>query len=156
MAAPRRAVPYRAGPGAPVRGTPRNRPGVPGASLGSLSSRWSPAAPRGSGTGGRPAVVAGGAGRRPAALRAPLRGNCAALRGVWGLLQVSGGAQVVPGVRGSPDQSRGQVDGGGLTGGAFRPAGKSMVSEQEDEVQAAKVGGGRFRLTTEEKRDSSH
>lgn len=36
------------------------------------------------------------------------------------------------------------------------PAGKSMVSEQKDKVQAAKVGRGRFGLTTEEKRDSSH
>lgn len=44
----------------------------------------------------------------------------------------------------------------GLTPGAFPPAGKSMVSEQTDKVQAAKVGRGRFRLTTEEKRDSSH
>lgn len=35
-------------------------------------------------------------------------------------------------------------------------AGKSMVSEQKDKVQAAKVGRGRFGLTTEEKRDSSH
>lgn len=44
----------------------------------------------------------------------------------------------------------------GLKPGAFPFAGKSMVSEQTDKVQAAKVGRGRFRLTTEEKRDSSH
>ncbi|XP_010725788.1 homeobox protein EMX2 [Meleagris gallopavo] len=34
--------------------------------------------------------------------------------------------------------------------------GKSMVSKQKNEVQEAKVGRGRFGLTTEEKRDSSH
>lgn len=151
---PYRAVPGRAGGSRAGRTPqltrcPRSTPGL-------TCQPLEPRSPRGERYRGAPRRRGGRAGRRPAALR----GNCAETarprRGVWGLLQVSGGAQVVPGLRGSPEQGRGQVEGGGLTGGAFRPAGKSMVSEQEDEVQAAKVGGGRFRLTTEEKRDSSH